>query len=502
MKLKNFIILLLFGVFAVAQSFAATGKAGNNIKWELDNSGVLTFSGSGEMKDFGEIPYNPQFVKTVIINDGITSIGANAFKNCVNLTDVTMPASITQIGNKAFFGCKKLPSVNIPYGVTEIGNEAFAGCIALSEINLPGSVTMVGAKAFKGCKGLVKIRIPESVSSIGTETFKDCPLITKIIELPDFVTATVAKNYSLNPSTVEKYWKAQHTEVAPPSTVVAQGDYIAQSEPKKAAAVPASDVDVAIPHIGQQNAKTFALIISNENYSNMEDVPFALNDGSSFRNYCEHTLGIPANNIIHYSDASSGTMREALSELKMANRIVGSDMKVIFYYSGHGAPDPATKEGYLIPVDARRVNPEVCLPLTKLYETLGDMDVAMTTVFLDACFSGGERNGGTLLADNGERAVKIKQKASAPKGRMVVFSATDGDETALPYKGKGHGIFTYFLLKKLKDSAGNTSLAELADYLKSNVTSTAFSEGRKIQTPTVATSSQVQDSWRTRRLND
>lgn len=497
---KKLTASLILCVLSITSVFASNGKAGDNIKWELNNSGVLTFSGSGAMKDFGETPYNPKLVKTVIINDGITSIGVNAFKNCVNLTDVTMPASLRKIGNKAFAGCKKLPLVNIPYSVTEIGNEAFAGCVVFTEINLPSSVKMIGEKAFKDCKNLVKIRIPTSVSSIGDEAFNGCTFIEKIIELPDFLTANTAKNYSLNTYLVDTYWKARHTETA--YTPTPNANSVKPEAKKSEQQVPASDVDISIPRVNIRNAKTFALIISNENYSNMEDVPFALNDGSSFRSYCEHTLGIPANNIIHYSDANSGTMREALSELKMANRIVGSDMKVIFYYSGHGAPDPATKEGYLIPVDARRVNPEVCLPLTKLYETLGDMDVAMTTVFLDACFSGGERNGGTLLADNGERAVKIKQKASAPKGRMVVFSATDGDETALPYKGKGHGIFTYFLLKKLKDSAGNTSLAELADYLKSNVTSTAFSEGRKIQTPTVATSSQVQDSWRTRRLND
>lgn len=449
MGLKKITTSLILCILTVAHVFAANGKAGDNVRWELNNNGVLTFTGLGEMKNFGAVPYRPQLVRSVVINEGITTIGANAFKNCVNLTDVTLPPSLKQIGTKAFAGCKRLTSVNLPDGVLEIGKEAF-----------------------KDCKNLAIIRIPVTVNSIGVDAFLGCFSIGKIIELPDFLTVNTAKNYGLNLSLVDSYWNSRYSDMAVADVPKAKQDKTATDN--SAPQVPTSDVDIAIPYISTQNDKTFALIISNENYANMEDVPFALNDGNIFRNYCEHTLGIPANNIIHYSDASSGTMREALSELKMANRIVGSDMKVIFYYSGHGAPDPATKEGYLIPVDARRVNPEVCLPLTKLYETLGDLDVAMTTVFLDACFSGGERNGGVLLADNGERAVKIKQKASAPKGRMVVFSATDGDETALPYKGKGHGIFTYFLLKKLKESAGSTSLSELADYIKSNVTSTAF----------------------------
>lgn len=482
------------------QAIASTGKAGSNITWELNN-GFLTFSGSGAMGDFRQLPYKPQLIKSVVIKDGITSIGANAFKGCSNMKSIVIPSSVKEIGDRAFNGCKSLADIKIPYGVTTIGVETFSGCTLIANMDLPGSVKTIGDRAFSGCTNLVKIRIPSSVISLGVETFKGCSNIEKITELPELLTSKQANRYHLASSVVEKYWKEQQQEVASAATSDNPISPIPKSAKSGSSSI-VSDVDISIPHTNLRNDKTVALIISNENYTKMEDVPFAIKDGQTFRNYCEYTLGIPESNILYYSDATSGVMREMLAELKMANRIIGNDMKVIFYYSGHGAPDPSTKEGFLIPVDARSVNPDVCLSLSKLYESLGKLDVAMTTVFLDACFSGGERNGGTLLAENGERAVKISQKNVAPTGRMVVFSATDGDQTALPYKEKGHGIFTYYLLKKLKDSGGSASLAELADYVISNVTSTAFNAaGRKVQTPTVSTSKLVSEEWRTHSLN-
>lgn len=497
--MRNIISAVFICMFFTIQAIASTGKAGSDIRWELNN-GVLTFSGSGVMADFNSVPYNPRLIKSVIINDGITSIGANAFKGCVNMTSVSIPSSVKEIGNNAFSGCKSLSIIMIPYGVTSIGKNTFSGCSLITDLDLPGSVKTIGEGAFSGCKNLIKIRIPSSVVTVGSDAFKGCDHIEKITELPEVITANQAYRYNLSSAIVDKYWKDLQEEIASSMASATPAPLNSDSHKPNIPTV-VSDVDVSIPHTHSRNDKTFALIVSNENYARMDDVPFAISDGQTFRSYCEHTLGIPESNILYYTDATSGVMREMLTEIKMANRIIGNEMKVIFYYSGHGAPDPTTKEGFLIPVDARSVNPEVCLPLSKLYESLGKLDVAMTTVFLDACFSGGERNGGTLLADNGERAVKISQKNVAPTGRMVVFSATDGDQTALPYKEKGHGIFTYYLLKKLKESGGSASLAELADYVKSNVSSTAFSAGRKAQTPTVSVSKSVSEDWQTHSLN-
>jgi hypothetical protein len=84
---------------------------------------------------------------------------------------------------------------------------------------------------------------------------------------------------------------------------------------------------------------------------------------------------------------------------------------------------------------------------------------------------------------------------------MIVFSAAQGNETAYPYRAKGHGMFTYFLLKKLQETAGDVTLGELSDYVIDNVRKTSIVENNgKLQTPTVATSASAASTWRSRHL--
>ncbi len=436
----------------------SSGSAGADVRWSLDNYGCLRFSGSGEMKDFGRnLPYRPSLVKTAVVEDGITSLAANAFNGCSKLESVELPATLRAIGDNAFAGCKSLAIITIPYGVESIGREAFKDCELLTELDIPGSVRFIDSKAFSDCSSLVIVRLPSTLKSLGADAFQKCQLIDVINELPSFVSASSAGFYKLNSRAVEKYWAksnmtaASHTPAAGSKSQSASTEYAASRVGSTAAPVvpdvfEPSEVDLMVPFTNRVNDKTYAVIISNENYLKMEKVPFALNDGEVFRQYCERTLGIPSANIFYHANATSGIMKEALADLRTANRVAGGEMKVIFYYSGHGAPDEQTREGYLVPVDASRINANVCLPLASLYKQLSELDIESATVFLDACFSGGERNGGTLLAANGERGVIIKPKKSRLSGKMVVFSATDSDQTALPYVDKGHGMFTYYFL--------------------------------------------------------
>lgn len=499
----------------------STGSAGADIRWTLDNYGNLSFTGSGQMKDFGRsLPYRPQLIKNVTVQEGITNISANAFNGCSNLESVKLPSTIRSIGNNAFDGCKALPVVTIPFGVEGIGKEAFKGCSLLAEVDIPGSVKYIDSKAFANCASLVVVRIPSTLKSLGAKAFENCRLLDVLNELPGFVTENSASFYCINSAAVEKYLKRNKT-VSPIQEIPAKSsDYAASrightsSTPSAPTAVAPKnnavidhnfvpdEVDLSVPFTNRVNDKTFAVIISNENYSRMEKVPFAINDGEIFRQYCVRTLGIPSSNVFMYTDATAGIMQEALSDLRAANRIAGNSMKVIFYYSGHGAPDEVTRDSYLIPVDASRVNPAVCMSLQSVYEALGALDIESGTVFIDACFSGGERNGGTLMASTGERAVvRVKPKTVTPVGNVVSFSATTADQTALPYAEKGHGIFTYHLLKKLKDTNGSVSLAELMAYLGESVNRTAFSVNRREQTPTFQASPSVASSWQNWRLN-
>lgn len=260
-----------------------------------------------------------------------------------------------------------------------------------------------------------------------------------------------------------------------------------------------SDVDRDIPQCRTANEKTFAVIIANENYDMVSHVPMALNDGEVFAQYCKKALGLPENNVRLYSDASFGVMIRALRDIKDIASAYTGDIQVIFYYAGHGIPNEATKDAFLLPVDADGTQTEGCYSLNRLYSELGALNARSVVVFLDACFSGANRDGGMLAS---ARGVALKAKKEAPKGNMVIFSAASDDETAFPYKEKGHGLFTYFLLKKLKESKGNASLQELGDYITRNVKQQSVVVNRKVQTPTVTSSASLTDGWQKMKLNE
>lgn len=261
--------------------------------------------------------------------------------------------------------------------------------------------------------------------------------------------------------------------------------------------VGSSDVDLNIPEVRANNDKTFAVIISNENYTMVSKVPMALNDGETFSRYCEKTLGMPKDNIRFYPDASYGTMLRAMRDIKDISNAYSGQIKVIFYYAGHGIPNEATKDAYLLPIDADGQQTEGCYSLNKLYTELGGLNANYVVVFLDACFSGAQRDGGMLAS---ARGVALKAKKEDPKGNMVIFSAASGDETAFPYKDKGHGLFTYFLLKKLQETKGNTTLKDLGDYLTEKVKQQSVVVNRKVQTPTVSPSATLNDRWKELKL--
>lgn len=128
----------------------------------------------------------------------------------------------------------------------------------------------------------------------------------------------------------------------------------------------------------------------------------------------------------------------------------------------------------------------------KLYEDLSSKPAKSVVVLLDACFSGASRDGGMLAS---ARGVAIKAKQNAPKGNMVVLSAAQDDETAYPYKEKGHGLFTYYLLKKLQETKGNVTIGELAGFVTAEVKKQSIVANGKMQTPFVSPSSSATD-WR------
>ena len=249
-------------------------------------------------------------------------------------------------------------------------------------------------------------------------------------------------------------------------------------------------LDINIPVTNEENKKTFAVIIGNENYERVTKVQYALNDAKVFASYCKKTLGLPKDNIRIYRDATYGTMLSALDDIKSIASAFEGDLNVIFYYAGHGVPSESDKTAYLLPVDASGQHTEVCLSTKRLYDTLDGLHAKRVLVFMDACFSGAQRGEGMLAS---ARGVALKVKQDAPKGNMVVFSAATGDETAYPYKEKGHGLFTYYLLKKLQDTKGDVTLGELSDYVNKEVRCQSVVINHKSQSPTVVPAAGMSD---------
>lgn len=251
-----------------------------------------------------------------------------------------------------------------------------------------------------------------------------------------------------------------------------------------------SDIDLNIPLTYQKNENTFAVIIGNEDYDNEIKVNFAKNDARTFSEYTIKTLGVPKENVRLVENATYGKMLGEIDWLRDVAKAYQGKAKLIFYYAGHGMPDESSKSAYLLPTDGEASTPRTAIKVEELYSALTEFPVAQATVFLDACFSGAAREG--MLASG--RGVRITPKADAPKGSLVIFTAVSGDETAHPYTDKQHGLFSYYLMKKLQETKGDISYQELSKYITTKVNQQSVVSG-KAQNPTVNVSTAVQDSW-------
>ncbi len=254
-----------------------------------------------------------------------------------------------------------------------------------------------------------------------------------------------------------------------------------------------SDVDFDIPMANNISNNTFAVVISNEKYQMEKPVQYAENDGNTFAEYCKKTLGLPEKNVHFITNATLNNIKHEIKWLEDVIAVYHGDAKVIFYYAGHGIPDEQNKSAYLLPIDGYGSDVTTGYALEDLYKALGSLPSKSVTVFLDACFSGAKRDGDMLAS---ARGVAIKVKQATPVGNIVVFSAAQGDETAYPYKEEEHGLFTYYLLKKLQETKGNVTLGELSDYIKTQVERQSIVINGKLQSPSFVSTATIANSWK------
>ncbi len=245
-----------------------------------------------------------------------------------------------------------------------------------------------------------------------------------------------------------------------------------------------SDVDINIPETGKSNDNTFVVIIANQNYTNFV-TPCAIRDGSTFKEYCIKTLGIPQSNIQYFEDATLNNLHSAISRLKDIAEVYEGEAKIIVYYAGQGITDDKNKDAYMLFFDSDiNAVTSTGYALSKLYEEISGLDAASSLVLLDVGFDGNDRTGESIAS---ARGVALKHREVPSKGNVVALCATSTGDNALLYKDKQHGLFTYFLLKKLQETQGNVNVKDLSDYVTKNVKQVSTMEMEKSQTPSVAT---------------
>ena len=181
--------IIYHGQEMVFDGLNSTGTCGANIYWMKGNNGLLFVFGHGAMSNYSRQTVNGSSITTapwggsiasVVIGNGVTSIGKNAFYHCASLTNITILDSLTNIGDYAFQYCTGLTSVNIPEGVTSIGSYAFSNCTSLTSVTIPNGVTSIGDYTFRQTS-LRSVTIPNSVTSIGSYAFSNCTSLTSVI---------------------------------------------------------------------------------------------------------------------------------------------------------------------------------------------------------------------------------------------------------------------------------------------------------------------------------
>jgi len=461
--------------------------------------------------------YGSKKLRSITIPESVKSIGIEAFEYCESLVDVIMKDGVITIGNNAFRGCKSLSSVIMSNNLSEIGTLAFCRCYKLKEIVVPDFEPVQYEDFWSDFSS-------ETVSMLGHNG--RCPnwiidyIISNSLDDENLWTKWAAEkqkseDYAYNKNVQADLEKKEDKSVELTKNETEISEFVKGDTPatyqQEITLLPSDetiedenedknkfgDVDVNIPSSTQTSSNTFAVIIGNENYSQVAKVPYALNDAKTFATYCQKTLGLPQKNIRTYMDATFGIMLSAIENIQGIAKAYKGNINVIFYYAGHGLPNEESKDAFLLPVDASGRNTLACYATNKLYEELAGLGAKSVTVFMDACFSGAQRGEGMLAS---ARGVAIKPRDVEPKGNMVVFSAASADETAYPYTEKGHGLFTYFLLKKLQESKGNATLGELGSYIREKVSQESIVTNGKSQTPTVVSSAALGDGWKNMRL--
>ena len=262
---------------------------------------------------------------------------------------------------------------------------------------------------------------------------------------------------------------------------------MAAAPPPKAPAV-ASDVDKLPESKTPPRKNAYAVVVGIEQYrQKLPRADYAAHDAEVMSDYLTKVMGFQEENIALLLDTHAArTDLVKYVEQWLPNRVEKGD-SVFIYFSGHGAPNPKTGEAYMVPYDGDPSYIDTTgYPLKRLYEQLASLPAREVVVMLDSCFSGA---GGRSVIAKGMRPMGLSVETPVlAKGKTVVLAASSGDQVSSTYDAKGHGLFTYFVLKGLQGEAdqnkdGTVDLREVFDYIRPQVERVARREYNNEQTP-------------------
>lgn len=270
---------------------------------------------------------------------------------------------------------------------------------------------------------------------------------------------------------------------------LAAGGVVPEAAAAPAASAPRpieSDVDAVPAPVRRPDRRSFAVVIGIEQYrQSLPRADFAERDARAVTEYLK-ALGYPDENVVALlsEHAAKSDLEKYLEQWLPANAREGSS--VFVYYSGHGAPNAVSGDAFLVPYDGDPAFIEATgFPLGRLYADLGRLPSREILVAVDSCFSGA---GGRSVLAKGARPLVTRLKAEAVPAKVTVLAASAAEQVSGSYDEQGHGLFTYFLLKGIKERAGlrvdgTLDFPALYEYLRPRVQAVAREKSHSEQTP-------------------
>ncbi|MEI8173572.1 MAG: ankyrin repeat domain-containing protein [Deltaproteobacteria bacterium] len=258
--------------------------------------------------------------------------------------------------------------------------------------------------------------------------------------------------------------------------------------PQTSVSFPASDVDTPPSINVKTNANAYAIVIGIEQYrQKLPRADYATHDARIVTDYLTKALGYPEENVVTLLNehASNVDFVKYFEKWLLNNADKGST--VFVYFSGHGAPDPKSGGAYLVPYDGDpSFIAETGYSLKRMYDALGKLPAKEIVVALDSCFSGA--GGRSVLAKGARPLVMNLGSIPVTAANMTIIAAASRDQISSTYGEKGHGLFTYFMLKGIKNEDvvyqdGSIAVSDLFSYIKPQVERIARKQYNNEQSP-------------------